>query len=136
MRFLAYMYDISSSEVSLGDVHVVWDFLDVFPNELSRLTPKQELEFIIELVPGTHPISLPSYRMAPMELKELKVQLHDLMDKDFVLPSVSSWRAPVLFVKNNDGTMRLYINYHQLNKVTICNKYPLPCINDLFDQLQ
>ena len=71
-----------------------------------------------------------------MELKELKIQLHDLVDKGFIKPSVSSWGAPVLFVKKKDGTLRLCIEYRQLNKVTIKNKYPLPRIDDLFDQLQ
>ena len=74
--------------------------------------------------------------MAPTELKELKTQLQDLVDKGFIRPSVSPWGAPVLFVKKNDGTMRLCIDYRQLNKVTIKNKYPLPKIDDLFDQLQ
>lgn len=79
---------------------------------------------------------MPPYRMAPAELKELKVQLQELIDRGFIRPSVSPWGAPVLFVKKKDGTMRLCIDYRQLNKVTIKNKYPLPRIDDLFDQLQ
>ena len=74
--------------------------------------------------------------MALTELKELKIQLQELLDKDFVCPSFSPWGAPVLFVKKKDGTMRLCIDYRELNKVTIKNKYPLPRIDDLFDQLQ
>ena len=74
--------------------------------------------------------------MAPAELKELKVQLQELLDKGYIRPSVSPWGAPVLFVKKKDGTMKLCIDYRQLNKVTIHNKYPLPRIDDLFDQLQ
>ena len=87
------------------------------------------------MVPGTAPISLPPYRMAPAELKELKAQLQELVDGGFIRPSISLWGAPVLFVKKKDGTWRLCIDYRQLNKVTIRNKYPLPRINDLFDQL-
>jgi len=74
--------------------------------------------------------------MAPAELKELKEQLNDLLDKGFIRPSVSPWGAPVLFVRKKDGSLRMCIDYCQLNKVTIKNKYPLSRINDLFDQLQ
>ena len=86
--------------------------------------------------PGTRPISIPPYRMAPAELKELKEQLQDLISKGFIRPSVYPWGAPVLFVKKKDGSMRICIDYRQLNKVTIRNKYPIPRIDDLFDQLQ
>ncbi|WRX10264.1 Reverse transcriptase/retrotransposon-derived protein [Theobroma cacao] len=89
-----------------------------------------------DLLPSTTPISLPPYRMAPVELKELKVQLQDLVDKGFICPSTSLWGAPVLFVKKKDGTLRLCIDYRQLNRVTIKNKYPLSRIDDLFDQLR
>eukprot|EP00261_Vitis_vinifera_P040692 XP_019081935.1 PREDICTED: uncharacterized protein LOC109124301 [Vitis vinifera] len=97
---------------------------------------KREVEFTIDLVPGTGPMSKAPYRMAPVELKELKVQLQELLDKGFIRPSVSPWGAPVLFVKKNDGSMRLCIDYRELNKMTVRNKYPLPRIDDLFDQLQ
>ena len=100
------------------------------------MPPDREIEFCIDVVPGTAPISLPPYRMAPAELKELKEQLQDLLDKGFVKPSTSPWGALVLFVKKKDGSLRLCIDYRQLNKVTIRNKYPLPRIDDLFDQLQ
>ncbi|KAL0546312.1 hypothetical protein IC582_016219 [Cucumis melo] len=100
------------------------------------LPPDREIEFTIELLPGTAPISQAPYRMAPSELKELKMQLQELVDKGYIRPSVSSWGAPVLFVKKKDGTLRLCIDYRQLNKVTIRNKYPLPRIDDLFDQLR
>ncbi len=82
------------------------------------------------------PISITPYRMAPVELKELKVQLQELLDKGFIRPNVSPWGAPILFVKKNDGTLRLCIDYRQLNKMTVKNRYPLPRINDLFDQLK
>ncbi|KAK9017533.1 hypothetical protein V6N11_080012 [Hibiscus sabdariffa] len=87
-------------------------------------------------VPGTNPISITPYRMAPIELKEIKKQLEELQDKGFIRPSTSPWGAPVLFVKKKDGSMRLCIDYRQLNRVTIKNKYPLPRIEDLFDQLR
>jgi hypothetical protein len=100
------------------------------------LPPDREIEFTIELMPGTQPIHKAPYRMAPTELKELKEQLQDLLDRGFIQPSVSPWGAPVLFVKKKDGSMRLCIDYRELNKVTIKNKYPLPRIDDLFDQLK
>ncbi|KAG8472758.1 hypothetical protein CXB51_034674 [Gossypium anomalum] len=109
---------------------------DVFPEELSGLSPVREVEFGIDLIPGIAPISISPYRMAPAELKELKSQLQELTDKGFVRPSFSPWGAPVLFVKKKDGSMRLCVDYRQLNKVTIKNKYPLPRIDDLFDQLK
>ncbi|RVW98888.1 Transposon Ty3-G Gag-Pol polyprotein [Vitis vinifera] len=104
--------------------------------DLPGLPPEREVEFTIDLVPGTGPMSKAPYRMAPVELKELKVQLQELLDKGFIRPSVSPWGAPVLFVKKKDGSMRLCIDYRELNKVTVRNKYPLPRIDDLFDQLQ
>ena len=133
--YLAHVVDTRSSEVRLEDVPVVRDFLDVFPDNLPGLPPEREIDFPIDLVPGTTPISLPPYRMASAELKELKTQLQELVDRGFIRPSISPWGAPVLFVKKKDGTWRLCIDYRQLNKVTIRNKYPLPRIDDLFDQL-
>ncbi|KAL4025986.1 hypothetical protein IC575_014392 [Cucumis melo] len=123
-------------DVSLSSEPVVRDYPDVFLEELPGLPPYREIEFAIELEPGTVPISRALYRMALAELKELKVQLQELLDKGFIRPSVSPWGAPVLFVKKKDGSMRLCIDYRELNKVTVKNKYPLPMIDDLFDQLQ
>ncbi|KAL4020664.1 hypothetical protein IC575_019445 [Cucumis melo] len=100
------------------------------------ILPPREVDFAIELESGTAPILRAPYRMAPAELKELKVQLQELLDKGFIWPSVSPWGAPVLFVKKKDGSMRLCIDYRELNKVTVKNRYPLPRIDDLFDQLQ
>ena len=88
------------------------------------------------MLPGTQPISIPPYRMAPAELNELREQLKDLLDKGFIRPSCSPWGAPVLFVKKKDGSLRLCVDYRQLNKVTVKNKYHLSRIDDLFDQLQ
>ena len=133
--YLAHVVDTRSSEVRLEDVPVVRDFLDVFPDDLPGLPLEREIDFPIDLVPGTAPISLPPYRMAPAELKELKTQLQELVDRGFIRPSISPWGAPVLFVKKKDDTWRLCIDYRLLNKVTIRNKYPLPRIDDLFDQL-
>ncbi|KAL5565524.1 hypothetical protein UlMin_027032 [Ulmus minor] len=118
------------------DVPIVKEFLDVFPEDLPGIPPDREIEFKIDLLPGTAPISKAPYRMAPAELRELQMQLQDLIKKQFIRPSYSPWGAPVLFVKKKDGTMRMCIDYRELNKVTIKNKYPLPRIDDLFDQLR
>ncbi|KAH0678989.1 hypothetical protein KY284_020074 [Solanum tuberosum] len=109
---------------------------EVFPDDLPGVPPEREIDFGIDILPDTHPISIPPYKMAPVELKELKEQLKDLLDKGFIQPSVSPWGALVLFVRKKDGSLRMCIDYRQLNKVTIKNKYPLPRIDDLFDQLQ
>ena len=114
---------------------MVCEFPDVFLEDLSSLPPDRELEFGIELLSSSAPVFIPPYRMAPAELKELKTQLQDLVDKGFIQLSVSPWGAPVLFVKKKDITMKLCIDYKQLNKITIKNKYLLLRIDDLFDQL-
>ena len=118
------------------DVRVVYRFPNVVPKELPRLPLDREIEFKIELLPGTAPISKAPYRMASAESKELKQQLQELLDKKFIRPSYLPWGAPVLFVKKKDGSMRMCINYQEFNKVIIKNKYPLPRIDDLFDQLK
>nr|GFC94261.1 putative reverse transcriptase domain-containing protein [Tanacetum cinerariifolium] len=104
-------------------------------DELLGIPLVREVEFSIELILGAEPISKAPYRMAPIELKELKDQLQELLEQGFIRPSVSPWGAPVLFVKKKDGSMRLCIDYHELNKITIRNCYPLPRIDDLFDEL-
>ncbi|TYK07530.1 DNA/RNA polymerases superfamily protein [Cucumis melo var. makuwa] len=135
--FLAHVVEVQEEKLKPEDVPVVNEYLDVFPADLSGLPPDREVEFTIELLPRTTPISQAPYRMAPSELKELKVQLQELVDKGYIRPSVSPWGAPVLFVKKKDGTQRLCIDYRQLNKVTIRNKYDLlPRIDDLFDNLR
>ena len=115
---------------------VVCEYVDVFPDELPGLPLQRVVDFGIELHPGTSPISMTPHRMAPVELQELRVQLQELLDKGFIRPSTSPWGAPVLFAKKKDKTFRLCIDYRQLNRVTIKNRYPLPRINDLFDQLR
>ncbi|KAL0546275.1 hypothetical protein IC582_016181 [Cucumis melo] len=133
---LVSVVDTREVAVSLSSESVVRDYPNVFPEELLGLPPHREIEFAIELEPGTVPISRAPYRMTLVELKELKVQLQELLDKGFIRPSVLPWGAPVLFVKKKDGSMRLCIDYRKLNKVTNKNRYPLPRIDDLFDQLQ
>ncbi|KAA0032437.1 DNA/RNA polymerases superfamily protein [Cucumis melo var. makuwa] len=133
---LASVVDTREPEVSLSSEPVVREYPDVFPDELPGLPPPREINFSIELESDTAPILRAPYRMTPAELKELKVQLQELLDKGFIRPSVSPWGAPVLFVKKKDGSIRLCIGYRELNKVTVKNRYPLPRIDDLFDQLQ
>ncbi|XP_027067870.1 uncharacterized protein [Coffea arabica] len=125
-----------SAEVVEEDVPVVSEYPDVFPDELVNLPPEREIEFEVNLCPGASPISKTPYQMAPAELKELKLQLQDLLERGFIHESGSPWGAPVLFVKKKEGTLRLCIDYRGLNNVTIKNKYPLPHIDELFDQLQ
>ena len=115
---------------------VVCDYVVVFPDELPGLPPQRVVDFGIELHLGTSPISMTPHRMAPVELQELRVQLQKLLDKGFIRLSTSPWGAPVLFAKKKDKTLRLCIYYRQLNRVTIKNRYPLPRIDDLFDQLR
>ncbi|XP_057502680.1 uncharacterized protein LOC130786384 [Actinidia eriantha] len=134
--YLASIIDCSPKETNPSYIPVVREFLDVFPDDLVELPPDREFEFTIDLVPGTTSISKAPYRMTPVELKELKLQLQELLDKGFIRSSTSPWDAPVLFVKKKDGSMRLCIDYRELNLVTVKNKYPLPRIDDLFDQLQ
>ncbi|KAK2452021.1 putative mitochondrial protein [Trifolium repens] len=121
--------------VEIKELPVVQEFFDVFPEDVSDVPPEREVEFAIDLVPGTSPISMAPYRMSASELGELKKQLEELLKKKFIRPSVSPWGAPVLLVKKKEGSMRLCVDYRQLNKVTVKNKYPLPRIDDLMDQL-
>ncbi|KAL5797318.1 hypothetical protein ACOSQ2_002138 [Xanthoceras sorbifolium] len=134
--YLAQVVNSKKVNSKIQKIPTVCDFIDVFPEELPGLPPQREVEFVIDVVPGTSPVSIAPYRMAPSELKELKIQLQELLDKGFIRPSVSPWGALVLFVKKKDGSLRLCIDYRQLNKLTVKNKYPLPRIDDLFDQLR
>jgi hypothetical protein len=119
----------------LEDIHVVREFPDVFPDDLLGMPPERVIEFKIELQPGTTPISKAPYKMSREELTELKLQLKDLLDKGFICPSSSLWGCPALFVSKKDKSLRLCVDYQPLNVVTIKNKYPLPRIDILFDQL-
>ncbi|KAL8148093.1 hypothetical protein AgCh_005438 [Apium graveolens] len=134
--YLAHVIDINKEVPALEAILVVNEFLDVFPNDLPGLPQDREIEFAIDLACGTEPVSKAPYRMAPVEMKELATQLQDLLEKGVIRPSVSPWGAPVLFVKKKDGSMRLCIDYRELNMLTIKNKYTLPRIDDLFDQLR
>jgi hypothetical protein len=122
--------------IALEDIRVVQDFPDVFPKELPVMPLDRDIEFLIELLPGTPPISKRPSRMPVNELVELKKQIAELQAKGFIRPSSSPWGAPVLFVEKKDRTQRMCIDYRSLNEVTIKNKYPLPRIEDLFDQMK
>ncbi|GJY69987.1 putative reverse transcriptase domain-containing protein [Tanacetum coccineum] len=125
-----------SEEKRLEDVPIVREFPEVFPEDLPGLPPTRQVEFQIDLVPGAAPVARAPYRLAPAEMQELSAQLQELSDKGFIRPSSSPWGAPVLFVKKKDGSFRMCIDYRELNKLTVKNRYPLPRIDDLFDQLQ
>ncbi|GJR95733.1 putative reverse transcriptase domain-containing protein, partial [Tanacetum coccineum] len=125
-----------SKEKRLEDVSTVRDFPEVFPEDLPGLPPIRQVEFQIDLVPGAAPIAQAPYRLAPSEMEELSAQLQELSDKGFIRPSSSPWGAPVLFVKKKDVSFRMCIDYRELNKLTVKNRYPLLRIDDLFDQLQ
>jgi hypothetical protein len=114
------------------NIRVVRDFLDVFPEELPGMPPDREVEFVIDLLPGTVPISKRPYRMSVEELKKLKKKLIELQEAGYIRPSSSPWGAPVLFVQKKDGSQRMCVDYRSLNEV----KYPLPRIEDLFDQMR
>ncbi|GJR15880.1 putative nucleotidyltransferase, ribonuclease H [Tanacetum coccineum] len=134
--FLAQVTEQESKEKRLEDVPVIRDFPEVFPDELPGLPPPRQVEFRIDLIPGAAPMARTPYHLAPSEMKELSKQLQELLEKGFIRPSSSPWGAPVLFVKKKDGSFRMCIDYRELNKLTIKNRYPLPRIDDLFDQLQ
>ncbi|GJW14204.1 putative reverse transcriptase domain-containing protein [Tanacetum coccineum] len=125
-----------SKEKQLEDVPIVRYFPDVFLKDLPGLPLTRQVEFQIDLIPGATPVARAPYRLAPSEMKELSEQLKELSDKGFIRPSSSPWGALVLFVKKKDGTFRMCIDYRELNKLTVKNRYPLPRIDDLFDQLQ
>jgi hypothetical protein len=119
----------------LDEISIVCEYLDVFPDELPSMPPDRDVEFVIELQLGTAPISKRPYRMPPKESAKLKNQLQELLDKGYIRPSSSPWGCPALFVKKKDGSLRLCVDYRPLNAVTVKNKYPLPLIDVLFDQL-
>nr|GEV29654.1 putative reverse transcriptase domain-containing protein [Tanacetum cinerariifolium] len=127
---------VKAKDKKQREIVVVRDFPEVFPDDLSGLPAIREIKFRIELIPGAVPVAKSPYRLAPSELEELSGQLKELQDKGFIRPSSSPWGATILFVKKKDGTFRMCIDYTELNKLTVKNRYPLPRIDDLFDQLQ
>jgi hypothetical protein len=119
----------------LEDFAILCEFRDMFVDDIPDLPHRREIDFSIDLLPVSAPISKEHYQMSLPELTVLKIQLQELLDNEYIRPSVSAWGALVLFVKNKDGTLRICIDYRQHKKMTIKNKYPLPRINDLFDQV-
>ena len=117
LGYLAYVVETRKEGTLVDEIPVVKEF----PDDIAGLPPKREVEFTIDLIPGTEPFSIPAYRMAPAELRELKAQLEELLSKGFIRPSISPWGAPVLFMKKKDGSLRLCIDYRKLNRVTIRN---------------
>jgi hypothetical protein len=127
---------VNQLDASQGsEVPVVNEFPDVFPEELPGMPPDRDTEFLIELMPGITPIYKTHYRMATPELADLKEHIKELLEKGFIRPTSSPCGAPVIFVLKKDGTQRLCVDYRAMNEVTIKNKYPLPRIDDLFNQL-
>nr|GEV70374.1 putative reverse transcriptase domain-containing protein [Tanacetum cinerariifolium] len=122
-------------EKRLEDIPVVREFPKLFPEDLPGLHPVRQVEFQINLILGAAPVSRAPYRLAPSEMQELSDQLQELADRGFIRPSTSPWGAPVLFIKKKDRSFRMCIDYRELNKLTVKNRYPLPRIDDLFDEL-
>ncbi|CAH1444029.1 unnamed protein product [Lactuca virosa] len=134
--FLAHVVDKKQEMKDIKDIPEVCNFPDVFPEDLPGVPLARQVKFRVDLVPGATPVAKAPYRLAPVEMQELSIQLNELLSKWFIRPSFSPWGAPVLFVKKKDGSFRMCIDYRELNKLTIKNQYPLPRIDDLFDQLQ
>ncbi|KAI3704088.1 hypothetical protein L1987_74301 [Smallanthus sonchifolius] len=134
VAFLAHVVDTKDKGKNMQDIPIIRDFPEVFPEDLPGLPPPRQVEFRIDLVPGATPVAKAPYHLAPSEMQELASQLQELSSKGFIRPSHSPWGAPVLFVKKKDGSFRMCIDYRELNKLTIKNRYPLPRIDDLFDQ--
>nr|GEY87783.1 putative reverse transcriptase domain-containing protein [Tanacetum cinerariifolium] len=133
--FLAHVSENMLKEKRMEDVPVIRDFLEMCPEELLGLPPPRQIEFLIDLVPGAAPVARAPYRLAPFKMRELSVQLQELLEKRFIRLSLSPWGAPVLFLKKKDGSFRMCKDYYELNKLIVKNHYPLLRINDLFDQL-
>ncbi|GJZ48350.1 putative reverse transcriptase domain-containing protein [Tanacetum coccineum] len=131
VRKTKMLMSTKANEPTLSDIPIVRDFEDVSSDDLSGLPPERQVEFRIDLIPVVTPVAKSLYRIAPSEMQELSEQLQELQDKGFIRPSHSPWGAPVLFVKKKDGSFRMYIDYRELNKLTIKNRYPLPRIDDL-----
>nr|GEU37690.1 putative reverse transcriptase domain-containing protein [Tanacetum cinerariifolium] len=134
--FIAQVMETKSDEKRLENIPVVKEFPEVFPEDLPGLPPVHQVKFQIDLIPGATPVARSPYRLAHSKMQELSDQLQELADQGFIRPSSSPWGAHVLFVKKKDGSFKMCIDYRELNKLTVKNRYPLPKIDDLFDQLQ
>nr|GFC13187.1 putative reverse transcriptase domain-containing protein [Tanacetum cinerariifolium] len=134
--FMIQVVEKKLDEKRLEDIPVVKEFLDIFPEDLPGLPLVRQVEFQINLILGTAPVARAPYRLAPSEMQELSNQLQELIDRGFIRPSTSLWGAPILFVKKKDRSFRMCIDYQELNKLTIKNRYPLPRIDYLLYQLQ
>jgi hypothetical protein len=126
--YLASVIVTGAKKVDISTIPVASEYPDIFPDELLSLPAPRDIEFCIELQLGTTPVIRAPYRMAPAELRELNTQLEKLLEKGFIRPIISPWGAPVLFVRKKDDTLHLCIDYRELNKVTVPNRYPLPRI--------
>ncbi|KAD2805506.1 hypothetical protein E3N88_38883 [Mikania micrantha] len=134
--FLAHVVEKKTEKQTVEYVPIIRDYPEVFPEDFPGLPPFRQVEFRIDLNPGANPVTKSPYRLAPSDMQELSTQLQELLDKGFIRPSFSPWGAPVLFVKKKDGSFRMCIDYREIKKLTIKNRYPLPRIDDLFDKLQ
>ncbi|GJX89338.1 putative reverse transcriptase domain-containing protein [Tanacetum coccineum] len=132
----AQVMEKKSDEKRLEDIPIVREFLEVFPEDLPGLPPVRQVGFQVDLILGATRVARAPYRLAPLEMQELSNQLQELADRGFIRPSTSPWGAPVLFVKKKNGSLKMCIDYRELNKLTVKNRYPLPWIDDLFDQFQ
>nr|GFA51843.1 putative reverse transcriptase domain-containing protein [Tanacetum cinerariifolium] len=135
-RIFATREDDKPEGKHVKDVHIVQNFPKVFPENLPGLPPARPVEFPIDLIPGVAPVARAPYHLAPSEIKELSERRQEFFDKGFIRPSSSPWETPVLFVRKKDGSFRMCVDYRESNKLTVKNHYPLPRIDDLFDQLQ
>jgi hypothetical protein len=134
--FATHMEEATKDKVESIEVHLVLKYFEYDFLQIPGLPPKRDIDFSIDLVPGVASVSKTPYKMGTLELKELQMQLEELLRKGYICPSVSPWGDPILFVKKKDETSRLCIDFRQLNKVTIKNKYLFPRIDDLFDQIK
>ncbi|GJW76864.1 putative reverse transcriptase domain-containing protein [Tanacetum coccineum] len=130
------LYDEKVVHIPINDETYPRNIPKVFPEDLPGLPPAHQIEFQIDLIPEATLVARAPYRLAPSEMQELSNQLQELANRGFIRPSTSPWGAPVLFIKKKDGSFRMFVDYRELNKLTVKNRYPLPRIDDLFDQLQ
>ena len=135
--YAAHVLEKTKNEISkLEDHYVLQEFKDVFPDEVLGLPPKRDIDFTIDIVLGATLVSKTPYKMSTPEMLGLEMKLQELLENNYIRPSVSPWGALVLFLKKKDGTLWLCIDYKQLSKVIVKDKYHFPGIDDLFDQMR